>query len=358
MTEDRQQPITSGRQEDLVTQMRRFRNTCGLVLALVLLNGGTLWGAGPFAKNVPNGKAGSPGRVPSLDSSDYEFVTLQIDGAVQSRAFDVNNRRMVSGDFMDVQGLIRSFIWQGGRVLEVVQCEGAPITSLGTITESGTLFGNWGTDAYQQVGTWDPNSRRCSALPPLSYGSSTYPIMIGNRMADTGAAVGIACLGTFSAPTDCVGWVWDGKAYTTLSVPAGLPSGAYAAPYAINNRGQVSGQYELFIPNVGPIPLGGFIIFRGSTSEIALSGPNGPVPTAGLDLADSGEILAASFLFNPADQSALIDKGRTLLLPSFPTPGVTTIYMGMNARRDLAGFRIGLPPTYLSQAIAVFRLRP
>ena len=331
---------------------------CGFVLGLALLQGGSLWAAGPRPKNVPNGKGLALGRIPSLDSGNYEFVTLQIEGAVESRAFEVNNRRVVAGDFLDAQGLLRTFTWQDGRV-EVVQCDGSPITSLGSITESVILFGNWGTETFQQVGTYDPDTRRCLALPPLPVGGSTFPVMIGNRMTETGSAVGIACHGTFNAPTDCVGWVWGGNGYTTLTVPTGLPAGTYAAPYAINNRGQVAGQYELIIPNVGQVPVGGFVTFRGATSALTLVGPNGPAPTAGLDLADSGEILAASFMFNPVDQSALIDKGRTLLLPSFPGPSLATIYTGMNARRDLAGFRVlDSPPLVKLQAIAVFRLRP
>jgi hypothetical protein len=338
--------------------MRVLREICGLVLGLALLQGGSLWAAGPLPKKVIKGNGSVLGRIPSLESGDYQFVTIQIEGAVESRAFDVNNRRIVVGDFLDLQGVIRSYTWQDGSV-EVVQCDDAPFTSLGSITESGTMFGNWGTETFQQVGTYDPETRRCSPLRSLSNGGSTYPIMIGHRMADTGAAVGVACNGTFDVPKDCVGWVWDGKAYTTLPVPPGMPVGAYAAPAAINNRGQVSGQYELFIPDIGRIPLSGFVMFRGATSAVELMGPNGPVPATGLDLADSGEILAASSLFNPVDLSAVIDKGRTLLLPSFPGPALATIYMGMNGRRDLAGYRfLGTPPLVTVQAVAVFRLRP
>ena len=134
-------------------------------------------------------------------------------------------------------------------------------------------------------------------------------------------------------PCRSVGWIWDGKAYTTLTVPSALPVGAHAAPYGINNPGKCL--------------------------AVSTSGRERRSPSAGLDLADSGEILAASFMFHPVDQSALIDKGRTLPLPSFPGPSLATIYMGMNARRDLAGFRVlGDPPLVTLQAVAVFRLRP
>lgn len=286
----------------------------------------SLPGAAPYPKqHVPSHAIGKPAKAagPNHDTK-YEVITLPRPDGVYGTATDINNSRTVAGVYVDAQGgTASSFIWEDG-VLTTIQHPGSELTGMGSITDSGILFGSWGSMTAQVAGTYDPRSDTWTPLPPVEYNGTVKPLNLGGQINNSGTAIGQACEGTAFAPVNCVAWLWNGSQYEFLAMP-GSPE---TVPFGINDRGQVVGLF-LVAP---PFGYKGFLYERGTYTEL-LAGTD----SVAYELNNRGQIsmqveVSAGELFKPA----LYYRGTVSLLP-LAEGSIQTGYFGMNERGDLAG---------------------
>jgi hypothetical protein len=285
----------------------------------------SLFASGPFREPGHAGKkhsAAQQASVAATAESEYEFVPVVIEGAFYIQAIDITNQGIVSGLFSDEEGL-HSFAWINGITIKLDK-PGAELTAVAAMTESGRMFGNWGSNTEQHAGYYHLRSGKWTELPDIP----GYSINIGNRMAENGRAVGYACKGTFEMPVGCVGWLWTGKDYEFFSLPGALET----IPFGINYHGQTVG-----LGPIGPNTFIGFIGEETSIRQLTIDAPRGRVTATAYDITEKGVILGASPL-DPNDfwPSILIDGNSYTVLPKFEETG-RTFYYGLNDRGDVVG---------------------
>lgn len=262
----------------------------------------------------------APGTAKALTADDYILQRIPLPaGYFGGQAIEINNRRTVSGNLFHANG-IDTFTWQIGESAKIIKKPSTIITAVSAITDSGVLFGSWGSINEQVAGFHHPASGRWIELPPFP-GKN---INIGQKANNAGRAVGYACNGDWFTPIDCIVWVWNGKQYETPP----LPSGLFAILNGINEAGQAVGAY-LVQP---PFDYKSFLL-DGNTSTDLL--PN--VDSSAYDLNNSGAVVLnfevdPNMLFVPA----VLQKGNLALLPLHPGAFGTT-YLGLNDRGDFSG---------------------
>jgi hypothetical protein len=277
----------------------------------------------------------------------YRLVPIDIKGAINVNAFEINTRRIASGAYDDPTGKLHGFIWFQGQVITIDKPD-AEITAVGAITDNGLLFGNWGSSSEQHAGYYDLATATWTQLPDLP----GYPLNIGNRMNDHGDAVGYACRSaTFAIPADCDAWSWDGQSYTVYHYPEAINTFAYG----INNRGKEVGRWEK-LQNVYL----GYVRECGRIEDLILSIRAGVFRPTAYDINDNGDILAAAPL-DPDPNAfwpSFIMRGEHSItrLPNYP--GVLrTFYQGMNEREDLVGIWFNDPSASPIHGFVAFRER-
>jgi hypothetical protein len=263
----------------------------------------------------------------------FQSFTFKIPGAVFNTAVEINNRGTVGGVAVYADGRTSTFTWDAGQI-NYFNRAGATITAIPAITDSGLLFGNWGSNTEQTAGWYDPKHEEWKELPPFP-GKN---INIGARMTNSGRAVGQACNGTFAAPENCVAWIWDRREYQVFSVVNGKDT----VPQGINERGQIVGLW-LDSP---PFDFKPFLYDNGAVSTLLV---NGGVSATAFDITNSGEVLMLAEL-NPQDffMPVLYRAGVSTPLPLY-TGALQTLYNGINERGDLVGvaFVEGFEPLVL-----------
>jgi uncharacterized membrane protein len=313
----------------------------GKILASVFVMGVTLNAAsiGPRLlqngmKPKPQASAGRPVR-----SDLYTVALVPIPGAVESVATDVNDRGVVIGHYLVPQpdSSVRefSFVWDG-KTLQTISNPGFPYTAMTSISNSGVLFGSWGNDGQVIAGFYDSKRNQWQGLP-LFMG---LPLNFGVDANESGVAVGYSCSYEFN----CTSWLWNGKAYETLS----LPVAPVAIPTSINDRGQIIG-----FAGTPPTDFSAFLLDRGVLSWIAPSGITATevIPRT---ILNSGAIVLHGET-SPVEfwKAFLLDHGSLKPLPEYGQPGQTTYNAG-NQRGDLVGAFYSLVDNRL-YAITAFR---
>jgi probable HAF family extracellular repeat protein len=257
----------------------------------------------------------------------YQFIRIEVEGATNISPFEINNRGIVAGTFVDAHDNTHTFLWMAGQLAIVDDHAGAKHTAVPAITESGLLFGNWGDDYVQHAGFYDLKTNKWTALPDIE----GYPLNIGARMTESGNAVGWACRDNWYVELDCVGWVRRQNEYTFITVP-----GATATyPFSINNRGEVVG-YSI----TPPYDYRGFTYGNGKLNDpFIVNMPFGPVTSMAFDIRENGEVLGhAQVDPDPyvLPQPILVDRNSVAVLPL--VEGYFTVGQGMNERGDLTGY--------------------
>lgn len=257
----------------------------------------------------------------------YELLRIPIPPQYSGGlAQDINNKRTVAGVLFYPFGAYDTFLWEAGGPVKIIKYVDefgveAPITSVPTISDSGVLFGNWGSFTEQTAAYYHLASKRWTNLPAFP-GKN---LNIGYRANNAGRATGQACNGDWFAPTDCVLWIWDGKQYQTPTLPPALS----VFLDGINEIGQVVGYY-VTQPTIEPRAF----LLEGNTSTDLLPG----VLSLAYDINNSQEAVL-SFLPSPGAflEPALVKKGQVTLLPLLPG-ALGTTYLALNDRGDFSGY--------------------
>jgi len=184
--------------------------------------------------------AGGSGPPPA-SNTQYWFTSTEIEGGLYPTPFAINNEGLVSGFYNDSSGYYHGFLWRNDRVTTVDAPGDWLDTFLGGVNDSGVVIGNYDDDVTVSHATlYRVRDQAWTRLPDVP----GWPLNYGNGINNHGVAVGVVFEGN---PTDYyggVGWIWDGKDYSLITVPraSGLAYGTYAA--AINDSDKVAGFYQ------------------------------------------------------------------------------------------------------------------
>lgn len=273
---------------------------------------------------------------------DYQLVPIPIppDALNGAEAININNRGTVSGQlylspsFPPTQ--IESFVWKDGQLTRYA-APGATITAIGHIADSERfLFGSWGTVNEQRAGFLDLQTGAWNALPQIP----GKPINFGQRANNRGQAMGGACEGTSIQSFNCAWWVWDGRRYTFPD-----HASASALPFGINDRGQIVGQ----IVTPSPFNVNAFFFERGQFSLLA---PEKTAVAYGINNVGEITLFAAD---SPFEVGMPFLLGRAGLRPlPVVADSLTTLWLGINERGDLAGTAIE-PGTFIGRPYVALR---
>ena len=293
------------------------------ILTISILSAPLLSAASSSANRGPmSGRAGKPvAHVRHAAETDYELTPIPLpEGAIGGGAFFVNNSRAVTGTYFTATGKEHTFIYSKGE-LETIANPDADITSVPSIADNSNIFfGNWGSVTSQHAGTYNRKTGEWNKFPDIP----GKTLNIGFVRNNSGRAIGQACEGTFTEPTACIQWVWNGKQYEYLDF-SGLTQPRISG---LNDRGQISGSYLL----APPFDTRSFLLEDGTLTplfEDKDSSANG--------INDQSQILLMLEL-SPVElfRPALYDAGDVTMLPLYPA-SLQTSWMGLNERGDLAG---------------------
>jgi hypothetical protein len=169
-------------------------------------------------------------------NGQYQFTTIDVPGTSDTEAYGVNNTGLVSG-FYVLNGIGHSFLWRNGTLTTVVH-DPSSNTLLGDVNEPGMVAGNYGPFSIQHAAMYSIGTGMWTTLPDVP----NLPINLGNGINPQGIATGSAATGSVAAPSNSIGWTWDGKKYSFFSVPGAAGFGTESV--GINAPGTVSGYFQ------------------------------------------------------------------------------------------------------------------
>ncbi len=296
-----------------------------LLLTLTLMGAPLSFAAGylhPRAAKTAHSRAVE---IEPAPEDRYDLQRLPVpEGSAVALAVDINNRGTVAGISTGANGAQETLLWsRSGALLRRIQFPNAFITSVAAIDDAEKIsFGNWGNLVRQTAGTYDLRTGEWSTLPAIE----GKPLNIGWSINNAGNAVGQACEGRFDAPVHCMLWMWDSrsKTYEFLTIPGATDP----IPYALNDRGQIVGNY-LQTP---PFGYRSFLYDSGETQPVL---PD--IDASAFGLNDQGEIVVMmevteGELFQPV----ILDQDTLTFLPRW-TGAFGTSWLALSERGDLAG---------------------
>jgi hypothetical protein len=298
-----------------------------LTIAAVLLSSLPAAGAPPQAhRRRTQGEHGTI-RFQKPDRSAWRAITIDLPGPNFYAALEeINEAGMAVGNYSgDEEGLTSySYLWYDGRItpLPYAPDPNAWVYMYG-INNRGQVFGTLGWETSSKAAVFDLHRGKWSFLPEVVSRGESYPNNMGTRMNDSGHAVGFACNVDYSG---CVGWVWNGSSYSFITLEG--TTAPWTGPLAINNRGDVVGQY---------LGADGHVhAYLQSGSRFSGLDVSGASDTYVNDIDDSGEILLDAIFESGANRNYIWSRGTLTPLPNVEGAAATYTY-GFNKRGDICG---------------------
>jgi probable HAF family extracellular repeat protein len=219
-------------------------------------------------------------------------TTIDVPGAQQTIAWGLNDHGQVVGIYIDAgatpgpdglfpAGTQHAFLWDRGRVKKIDPPDAVSENQAFAINNKRQIVGAYADADGVQHGFLLDDGRYRKIDPPGSIGTKAVGInergQIVGGYADPGAVPGPDGL----IPAGTIhGYVWERGRFKTFD----LPGSRATAASAINNRGQIVGQYK---DAAGRIR--GFL--RSNRGFTPIDPPDGRPDSAATDIDDRGQIL-------------------------------------------------------------------
>jgi hypothetical protein len=315
-----------------------MRNGKRSALGLCLTIGAVLLSALPVAgaplqvqRRRTQGERGAreTARSLKLDRNAYRTITVNLPGPVFYAALEeINEAGLAVGNYSLDEEFLTSFsyLWHDGQMtpLPYAPDPSAWVYMYG-VNDRGLVFGTIGWDTSSKAAIFDVHRGKWTLLPDVVSRGETYPNNSGTRMNDSGSAVGFACNADFSA---CVGWVWNGSSYSLTTLEG--TTAPWTGPLAINNAGDVVGQY---------LDADGYVhAYLQSGSKFTGLDVPGAADTYVNDINDRGEVLLDAIFESPSGSNRNYIWSKGLLTPLPDVQGAANTYTyGLNNRGDYCG---------------------
>jgi uncharacterized membrane protein len=278
---------------------------------------------------------GIPGAVPPAKpaaatpaSAQYDFIKIEIPGSTGAYAYNINDGRLVTGDYFDASGNGHGFLWHDGNV-ETLDHPGS-LDSLPSATNNlGVGVGLIGDGATGRAATYSLLTGAWTTLPDVP----GMPYNYGTGINDLGVAVGAAGsnLGDLEAEYSggCnAAWIRNPltSAYSFFSVP-GAANGV--CPNSINDLGQVAGG----VFDAGGEPHG---FLKDGESYTTFDVPGAARGTGASQINNEGEIAGAWYDAAGTHGYVRSADGQFTIVD---VPGTSnSADYGINDRGDLCGY--------------------
>lgn len=190
---------------------------------------------------LPRVATGQPATPESATpaNAQYQFITIQVPESAGAYAFNVNDGRLVTGDYVDASGNWHGFVWHDGSV-ETLDHPRSLDTLPSATNNLGAAAGVYGDSTTGHAAIYSLPTGTWTTLPDIA----GMPINYGTGINDLGVAVGFAGSGSLDnfAYSCSVSWIWDPlkSVYSFFTVP-GAASDSCAN--GINDQGQLVGGY-------------------------------------------------------------------------------------------------------------------
>ena len=309
----------------------KYKTATGVISVVLLCTPLLTWGA-PQGSNSPRligNKVGLQAPLVRL-ADNYEFHTIDV--GLYPIMYGINNARLAVGDYLDGEwGNANSygFLWWNDRQ-QSLSYQGSPIIDMEKINNRGLVSGGVGDASRVHAAVYLLATGAWTLFPDVDAGLSPdghdKPINFCMKANDAGISVGQACEGNYWSQENCVSWVYNGKSYSFLSVP-GTPA-QYTGPIAINDRGQIVGQY---------VDANGHVhsYFQQEARILNLDYP-GASDTFVNDINNLGEVIVDAMFPAGSNQNYIWRKGIYTPIPN-PPGSVTTYSHSLNDRGDYSG---------------------
>jgi len=357
--------LIAGIEKGVMTTLIKRRQTAALWLAFLA----TLAASSAVAQirklpTIPDDSdratLGTTGQAASAHQASYTFLTIdpQGEGHCYADARGPDQARQVVVDWSDPDdcNLVHASLWDGTdwTALDFADPKCPDVgTYFTSLNSRGIAFGTyWSISCnYEPAAGINVKTGRSFALP----GVKDFPFNQGISMSNDGLAVGVAWSGSaWTTVNEVKHWIWDGRKYLFPTFPADWDvSGFWAGPLAINDSGQIAGQYV----DTKSGRLRGY--FQHGWNVTTFDAPGDPeLGTYVNALTDSGDVL---LLGGYAENSPYYPyhnfswrQGVFTTLPNVPFPeAVITFVHGLNDRGDFSG--VWLDGSNLYHAFAAYR---
>ncbi|HTS38823.1 MAG TPA: hypothetical protein VMH04_24325 [Candidatus Solibacter sp.] len=203
----------------------------------------------------------------------YRFTSLDPPGSVGTFPIGINNDGLMTGQYIDADGVVHSFTWKHGKY-KLIDVPGAPDTLASTPNSQGQVALTYvDSNFYLHQALY--SNGQYTYLPDAPGWLNIAPAGINDRGHISGAV--------WNDPTFTIvhGYVWDGSNFAIYDEPnSDIP---YTTPFGINNQEQIVGQY-----NTSDGVVHGYLKRGGTYTEIVVPGaPN----TAALGINNWGVIV-------------------------------------------------------------------
>jgi probable HAF family extracellular repeat protein/YD repeat-containing protein len=170
---------------------------------------------------------------------DGRLMKLDFPGAMYTQPFGINNRGQVVGSYQTSDGRFHGFRWERGR-FTTIDKPGAPGTSLVDVNDRGQILGATGDPD-------DPASLRAFLLDRGRFvtfrapgAPATVPYDINNR----GQIAGFTVAPTPDDPLAGARGFLLARGARGPFTPIDVPGAPRSTAYGLNDRGEITGQYE------------------------------------------------------------------------------------------------------------------
>jgi probable HAF family extracellular repeat protein len=276
----------------------------------------------------------SAAAAPAMATS-YAITTLGGSAERSITATDVNSAGTVVGYSSDIlTGLSTAFRWSNGVRTDLAGPAGAISTDLVAITDTGTMFGNYGTTLNDDgAGNLYLGTTRMFSLSQGTYTELTLPELENPYLAAASPNGRWLLVNAFDATSGGQrGFALD-TASGTLTPMVGDAANVIAT--GVNNLGVVVGHDRTFVPGVGTIGPGWtFNLASGERSEVQVADS---MRTGLGDITEAG-VISGYYYTSLRPASAHGFTGLNGAFAFFDVPGANqTFVLGANDLGTLVG---------------------
>jgi uncharacterized membrane protein len=264
----------------------------------------------------------------TLASAQYDFITIRIPGSTAAYAFNINDGRLVTGDYLDASGNWHGFLWLGGSV-HTLDEPGAADSLPSSTNNQGVGIGLFGDSTTGYAATYSLATGTWTVLPAVSGVANNY----GTGINDLGVAVGIAGNNLQDLEAESIGscnaaWIWDPlkSAYSFFSVP-GAANGT--CPNGINDLGQIAGGFDDASGTHG--------FLKDGESYVTFDVPGAADGSGASWINNKGEIVGSWNDASGATHGYVRSAGGQFTIVDVPGSSGSAAY-GINDRGDLCGY--------------------
>ena len=256
--------------------------------------------------------------------------------------FDANSGYVVPATGLTCVG----FVWQDG-VMRALPTLGGNNAQAVAVNDRGQIAG-FAENSTQdpkcvapqvldiEAVVWGPKPGEIHTLPPLAGDISAWAIGINDRGQITGVS-GDCVSPNFNAPgatTPQHGVIWESGTVTNI----GTLGGSFIFPWAINSKGQITGQSS----TPGDTTIHSFLWHKGVMTDLGeISGDFGSIA---FGLNDAGDVVGGSCDQNFNCRAFLWKDGSMTDINSLVKPGSTSLYLvfgnDINSRGEIALYAV------------------